>query len=149
MRALLSGDPSKISAVLAPQISAAKTSANQNTKTQTQFAGRTGGTAARNAATNDTVHGDITNLIGTATSGAASTLGSEGSGLLGEGMSGEQAGFGEADTMQKQRAAKWNDLFNSIASVAGGVAGLPGVSKGVSQGIDAISGGVQDAAWGY
>jgi hypothetical protein len=149
MRALLSGDPTKISQVLAPQISAAKTSAAQNTKTQTQFGGRTGGTAARNAATNDTLHSDITNLIGSTTAGAASSLGSEGTGLLGEGMSGEEAGFGEADKMQQQRAAKWNDLFNSVGSAAEGAATFFAPTSAWAKGLNAFGGAAQQSAGGY
>lgn len=136
MQALLSGDSAKISQVLAPQISAAKTSQQQDQKTLAQNGTRSGGTAASSSAATDRTHANITNLIGSLTGSAASSLGSEGEGLLGMGMSGDEAGFGEAKTMQGQRAAKWNDLFNSIASTAGAVAGIPmgapgaGISSG-------------------
>ena len=47
------------------------------------------------------------------------------------GMSGYETGFGEADTMQKQRASQWNDLFNSIASVGSAAVGaIPGSTGG-------------------
>lgn len=149
MQAILSGDASKITQALAPQISAAKTSAGQTNKTTAEMGTRSGGNAATMNASNDKVHSDITNLVGNLTGGAASSLGSEGAGLLSTGINANEAGFGEADTMQKQRAAQWNDLFNSVASTAGAVAGMPGMPKGVSQGINSAAGGLQDAAWGY
>jgi hypothetical protein len=140
MQAILSGDASKISQALAPQISSAKTSAAQTQKTNAEMGNRSGGTAASNNAASDKVHSDITDLIGGLTGNAASSLGSQGSGLLGQGMEGEEAGFGEAKTMQQQRAARWNDMFGSVAGIAGGVvAGLPG-SPGSAQ--DAISNGL-------
>ena len=44
-------------------------------------------------------------------------------------MSGYGTGFGEADTMQKQRSSQWNDLFNSIASVASAGVGASLVAR--------------------
>ena len=149
MQAILSGDASKISQALAPQISSAKTSAAQTQKTNAEMGNRSGGTAASNNAASDKVHSDITDLIGGLTGNAASSLGSQGSGLLGQGMEGEEAGFGEAKTMQQQRAAKWNDLFNSIGSTFGAVAGMPGVSKGFAQGLNSIGGSLQSDSGGY
>lgn len=96
---LLSGDASKTAQTLAPEISSLKTSTNQDQKTAAQNGTRSGGTAASNAASKDKVHSDITNLTGNLTSGAASTLLSSGSGLLGAatGEYGQQA-----DLSQKQ-----------------------------------------------
>lgn len=126
MRAILSGDATKTSQALAPQIGAEKKSAQQDIATRSQFGTRSGGTAAANAASTDKVHSDITSMIAQLTGGAASTLSSTGQGLLGQGMAGSQAAFGEAKTIQDQKAAKINDLISSIASTAGGVlAGLP------------------------
>jgi hypothetical protein len=126
MKSLLSGDASQITQVLAPQISAEKTAAQQTNKTNAMMGNRGGGTAASTAATNDKVHSDITNLIGGLTGSAASGLTSAGTSLLGAGISGTSAAFGEANQMQQQRANQWNDIFKSAASVAGGViGGLP------------------------
>lgn len=149
MQAILSGDASKITQALAPQISAAKTRASQDNKTAAQMTTRSGGTAASTAATNDKVHSDITSLIGGLTGTAASSLGSEGSGLLSTGISGDVSGFGEAEKMQQQRAAKWNDLFNSVGSTVASFAGIPGIPKGVGRTAESIGGGMQDIAWGY
>jgi hypothetical protein len=123
LRAILSGDTAQIMQLLSPQINAAKTSAQNQKLSNAEFGARTGGNAAANTSIDNSLRSDITGLVGNATNTAASTLGSRGTELLGEGMEGNQAAFGEADTMQKQRAARWNDLFNSIASTAGSVAG--------------------------
>lgn len=126
MQAILSGDPTKISQVLAPQISAEKTSAQQQNKTAAEFGTRSGGTAASTAATNDKVHSDITNLVASLTGGAASSLASTGSSLLSTGISGDATGFGEATQLQKQRASKIGDIFSSGAGLASGIlSGLP------------------------
>lgn len=123
MKGILSGDATKISQVLAPTISAAKTSAQQTNLTSAENGTRSGGTAANNATTADRAHSDIVSAIANLTGSAASGLTSAGSGLLGTGISGTQAAFGDAAKMQAQRAAKWNDIFQSISAVAGGIAG--------------------------
>ena len=133
MRAILSGDATKTSQALAPQIGAAKKSAQQDIATRTQMGSRSGGNAAANASTTDKIHSDITSMIGELTGGAASTLSSTGQGLLDTGISGSATAFGEAKTMQDQRAAQINDLISSIASTAGGFLSggfAPGASVG-------------------
>lgn len=123
LQAVLSGNNAQIMQLLAPQVNAAKTSGQQQQMSNSQFGNRSGGVVSSNNAINDSTRGDISGLIGNTTATAAGTLGSQGAGLLGEGMSGNSTGFGEADTMQKQRSDQWNDLFNSIASVGSSVAG--------------------------
>jgi hypothetical protein len=118
MNEILSGDPTKVSQVLAPQISALKTSTQQDQKTRSMNGDRSGGTAAANAASTDKVHSDIANLVAQLTGSSASSLGSMGTSLLGAGMAGDQAAFGEASTLQKQKEAQLNDIFKSAASVA-------------------------------
>ncbi len=105
MRALTSGDASKISQVLAPAISAAKTSNQQTQKTNAEMGTRSGGTAATNAASSDKLHSDITNLTGSLTGNAASNLLSSGTSLLGQGAAATQ---GEADLSQI-RYQNWMD----------------------------------------
>jgi hypothetical protein len=140
MNSILSGDSSKISQVLAPQISAAKQRAQQGTKTAAEFGNRGGGTAASTSAINDKVHSDITDLIGNLTGSSVSGLSTTGSDLLGKGISGTATGFNEALQMQKQRASMFDDIFKSSAQVAGTVAGMPGVSgTGFGQGLDSFN----------
>lgn len=140
MSSILSGDSSKISQALAPQIGAAKGSGQQQNMTTAQFGNRSGGTNASVAGTNDKVHSDITGLIGSLTGSSVSGLSSAGSGLLSTGISGTQTAFGDATQMQKQRSDMVNDIFGSIASTAGAVAGVPGISPGVSQGLNSFAG---------
>jgi hypothetical protein len=123
MTDILSGDVGKITQALAPQIGAAKSSAQQQNKQNAEFGTRSGGTAASTAATNDKVHSDITKLIGQLTGGAASSLGSQGSGLLNTGIAGDKEGYDLAHQMQQQKEAKFNDIISSSAQVAAGVMG--------------------------
>ena len=115
---ILSGDSTKTAQALAPQIGAAKTSAQQQTATDAQFGNRGGGTNASSAAANDRVHSDITGLVGETTGKAASTLGSEGSGLLSTGIGAAKTGFEEASKMQQQKEAKAADIAKSAVAVA-------------------------------
>lgn len=130
LRAILSGNNAQIMQLLSPQVNAIKTSAQNQKLSNAEFGNRSGGEVSSNNAINDTTRGDISGLVGNLTGTAASTLGSHGESLLGMGMSGNNAAFGQAQTMQKQRASQWNDLFNSIASVgeaaAGAIPGSPG-----------------------
>jgi hypothetical protein len=103
MRAITSGDASKISQTLAPEISAAKTSNQQSQKTNAEMGTRSGGTAAKNAASSDKLHSDITNLTGSLTGKAADTLLSSGSTFLGQG---EAANMDNAKLGQ-QRYENW------------------------------------------
>ncbi len=131
LQAILSGNNAQIMQLLAPQINGIKTSAQNLKLKNSQFSNRSGGVVASNNALDDSTRSDISGMVGNLTGTAASSLGSQGAGLLGLGMSGYGTGFGEADTMQKQRASQWNDLFNSIASVASaGIGAVPGSPGG-------------------
>jgi hypothetical protein len=136
LKDILGGDSTKTAQALAPQIGAAKTSAQQNAKTAAEFGNRGGGTNASSAAEGDRLHSDITGLVGETTGKAASTLGSEGSGLLSTGIGAATTGFDEASTMQQQKAAKFNDIINSSVAVAAapftGGASLTGLAGGGS-----------------
>lgn len=140
MQAVLSGDASKITSVLSPLISSAKTSAQQTQKTGAEMGTRSGGTAATNAAAADKVHSDITSAIAGLTGNAATTLGSEGAGLLATGISGNAAGFDEAKQIQAQRAAKWNELIKQIAATAAGA-----ITGGAAGGLGGALGGAVSA----
>lgn len=127
MNDLLSGDPSKIGQVLAPQIDAIKGRAQQQKNNLAEFGTRSGGTTSAAAGIDSGVNEQITDLTGNLIGGAASNLMSSGENLLNLGTSGFGNAFSAAKTMQDQNAAKWNDLIGSIAGVAGGVlGGLPG-----------------------
>lgn len=142
MRDILSGDATKQAQALAPEISAAKTSAAQSNKTNAEFGNRAGGTNASTAATNDKVHSDITNLLGSLTGSSASGLASTGSNLLNLGIQGNQVGFNQASQLQQQKLAKFNDIISSSASVAEGVLGaIPGKPGGFADVGSNVAGG--------
>lgn len=107
-KAIVSGDATKTSQVLAPVISAAKTSNQQSQKTATEMGTRSGGTAASNNASSDKLHSDITNLTGSLTGKAADTLLSSGSTFLGQG---EAANMDNAHLGQQQ----YQNWMDSIA----------------------------------
>jgi hypothetical protein len=127
---ILSGDSSKISQSLAPEISSAKTSANQDMKTTAMFGGRSGGTAASNAATKDSIHGYITNLIGSLTGNAASSLASTGGGLLSTGLS----AYGQQEQADAARMQNWSDSILGLGVTHA-------VGAGISAGLKALTGG--------
>lgn len=108
-------DPTK---ALAPEISAGQNRVHQQAKTNADFGNRAGGT---NASTQKASADNRTNLInatvGVQTS-AADKLASTGSNLLSTGQQGAEAAFGEAQTMQQQRASMWNDIIKSSLAVA-------------------------------
>jgi hypothetical protein len=151
MQSILSGDPSRISSVLAPTFSALKTSVQQDQKTGAMSGNRAGGTNAATAASADKAHSDITNATANLTGNAASSLASEGSGLLSTGISGDEAGFSEANTLQQQRLAKINDIINSSIAVAAapftGGASLAGLNSGGGGG-KGLSGGFSLPSFG-
>src|SRR5512146_1265269 len=63
IQALLSGDRSKTSELLAPQISDLKSRAGQQLMTNAQFGNRSGGTNASNQMTEDNVNSQINRMI--------------------------------------------------------------------------------------
>jgi hypothetical protein len=126
---ILSGDMSKISQVLAPEISSINKQTQQRKLTTSQFNNRGGGTNAYNQSLDDNALSSIRGMISNLTGSAASNIGNLGTSLLSTGLSGGEAAFGAADTMHQQNAAKWNDIFKSIGEVAGAAAGFfPGGS---------------------
>ncbi len=112
---ILSGDSSKQSQALAPEIGAAKTSAAQTNKTNAEFGTRSGGTAASTAATNDKVHSDITGMVGNLTGTAANSLASSGSNLISQGMQGYKQ---QADMSQDQLENWSNSIFGKGITTA-------------------------------
>ena len=121
--AIMSGDPTQLAKVLGPQMSGINRRAQQSKKTTSEFGNRGGGTNAGMQMTDDTTRSSIDTMISQLTGGAASAEGASGAGLLSTGESAHGAAFSEASKIQELNAAKWNDIFKSIADVAGAVAG--------------------------
>lgn len=130
---IISGDASKQAQALAPEISADKKATQQDTKTSAILGGRTGGTAAHNAASSDRVHSDITNLIGSLTGSSASSLAGLGSNLLSTGL----GALGQEQGAVQQRMQNWQ---NSILG--------KGITGAAQAGESFATGGVGGAAAG-
>lgn len=122
-KSILSGDPSKIAQVLGPEISGINKQNQQQKKTASEFGNRGGGTNAVMQESDEKTRGAYQSGVSSLLGGAASSLGSIGGSLLSTGLSGHEAAFGQQQTIHDQTLAKWNDLFKSITSVAGSVAG--------------------------
>lgn len=131
MKDILSGDPTKVAQVLAPQIDAITGRTQQRKQQIAQFGTRSGGNTAAAAGLDADTNKQITDLTGNLIGKSAEDLGSIGTNLLSQGSSDFNASFQNATTLQKQNAAKWNDIIGSIAGVAGGVlGGIPGAAGG-------------------
>ena len=118
-KGILSGDPAQISKVLGPQISQANNAVQQRKKTSNEFGNRGGGTNAGNAMLDDKLSSSVSEMYSALATHAAGALGASGSGLLSQGASAHGAAFDEASTLHSESSAKINDIFNSIAQVAG------------------------------
>jgi hypothetical protein len=115
MKAILSGDSSKISAVLGPQISNIRNSAQTQNKTTEEKGTRSGGTAALTAAENDKAHSDIASLIANLTGKSASSLGTMGENLF------SQAGplLKEQTDMSEKRQQNWANSIGGHVMISG------------------------------
>lgn len=138
---LLSGDPTKISQTLAPAISAGQQGVQQQKNEISQFGNRSGGNTAKVASLDSANRGNIINMVGGAQSGAASTLLSSGSSLLGTALS----GYGQQAGLSQEQMQNW---ANSILGrgITGGAAAAEsfglGAGAGAAAGTGAGSGGM-------
>jgi hypothetical protein len=123
---ILSGDPTQISKVLGPEFSAINKQTQQQKKTTAEFGNRGGGTNALMQNLDTQTLGQVRGLLSGLTGTAAGQLGGMGQSLLGVGATAGAQASSEADTMQKENAAKWNDIFQSISDIAGAAGGFFG-----------------------
>lgn len=112
---IVGGDATKQAQVLAPEISAAKKSAQQDTKSTTEMGSRSGGTAATNATAKDKVRSDVTDLLGKLTEGSVSGLASSGSDLLKQG----QQAFGTQTELSEQQMEDWSNSILGLGITKG------------------------------
>jgi hypothetical protein len=120
MSAILSGDPAKIGEVLGPQIKAIQGQGQQQKQTLSQFGNRGGGTNATAQSIDDKTRGSVNDLISSLTGTSLTGLNNTGLALTGNAQSGFGTGFGEATTLQGQRANQIGDIFSSISNIASG-----------------------------
>ena len=140
-KAILSGDPSKISTVLGPLTSGINKRAQQQKKTAAEFGTRNGGTAAAQQEAGDQVRSEYDTIISGLTGQAASALGASGSSLLAAGVSAHEGAFSEANTIQQQHAAQLNDIFKSITSIAAAFVPEGGFGSLFKKAVPASTGG--------
>jgi len=114
-KSILSDDSSKSTAVLAPEMNAAKTGTYQDVKTTAMFNPRSGGTAASTAAIADKLHGYFANLIGTLKGSAADKLTSTGSDLTKIGLS----AYGQEIGASQQQMANWSKSIGGHVMISG------------------------------
>lgn len=124
---ILSGDPSKISQVLGPEISAINKQGQQQKKTTAEFGNRGGGTNASMQMIDDNTKAAVRGMVSNLVSGSASSLASTGQGLLSTGVGAATEAFSAGETIHDQTLAKWNYIFSSIQKIAAGFAGMPKV----------------------
>jgi len=118
LNALMSGDSTKISQLLAPQISAVQGQGNQAKKTLSEFGTRSGGVTSQAGMIDDKSRSTINDMIASLTGSAIGQGASLGSNLLNMGMQGTQGVFDMQKIMHDQNSAKWNDIFKSAAQFA-------------------------------
>jgi hypothetical protein len=124
-KSILNDDTGKQMSVLAPAINAAKTSANQDIKTNSTFNTRSGGTAASNAATTDKLHGYFADLIGNLKGSAADKLTAAGSDLTKTGVS----AYGNQIEASQLQMENWSKSLGGLATTSF-VGGLEGFAQG-------------------
>ena len=126
---LLSGDPSKIAAVEAPEIQQAQGQAQQNKNTVSQFGNRGGGMNSVMAGLDDATRGKLISLTGQLQQGAAQNAGQLGVANTGQAT---QNNLGAGQLSQDQ----FNDMMNSILGkgIGAGVGGAEALgTMGVGQ----------------
>lgn len=145
-RSILSGNPQDIAKVLGPEFSSINKQTQQSLKTASEFGNRGGGTNAFAQTAGDTARSRMDQIVSSLTGGAASALGASGSSLLSTGLSGHEAAFSQANTIQQQRMAQLNDIFQSIASI--GARFLPGAAGAAASAFPNMSPGAISASFG-
>lgn len=128
MKDILSGDPTKTSQALTPEISAQQGQISQAAKQGAEFGTRSGGTASANASAQAQGRGNIINLVGGLQSGTAGNLAQTGQNLLTTGL----GALNQQAEMSQQRMQNWSDSILGL-----GVTKTAGF--GVGAGLSALS----------
>ena len=118
---ILSGDPTKMAAAVAPETAAAQGEAQQAKNQTAQFAPRSGGTAAWMAGLDANTRSQIIKLLGGLQSGSAGSLANLGTTEQGLALNNREA----ADATSQQQMENWQ---NSI------------LGQGISTGVGAVEG---------
>jgi hypothetical protein len=121
---ILSGDPTKMAAAIAPETKVIQERAEQRKKQAAEFGTRSGGTAATQANIDTDKIAAIQDLVNKLRPGAAQNLENVGLNLLSEGGSAASSGFTAASHIQAEEKARWDDIFKSIGDIGMAVAGI-------------------------
>jgi hypothetical protein len=118
---ILSGDPTKISQALAPEISAGQGQVEQQRLQDANFGTRSGGTAASTEAATAANRGNIIDLVGGLQKSTAESSLSHGGNLMSEasGNIGNEAQL--AEQRRQQQVGDVNGIASSVASIATGL----------------------------
>lgn len=112
---ILSGDPSKISRSLGPEINSIKTQSQQNEKKTAEQGNRGGGNNAKMQTSGDTARASINNLVASLLGKSADNLAQIGSKALGTGTDAFKAGT-DASQLQMQN---WSDSILGLGIAQG------------------------------
>jgi hypothetical protein len=115
-KGIMSGDPTKIATVLAPQIRTMQNQAQQQKNTMGQFGQRSGGTTSAANAIDSNTRGNIDQLIGQLTGQGAQQLGQLGTTNL---ELGQQGNMTQAELSQQRMKNFMNSILGTALS--GGV----------------------------
>jgi len=102
---LLSGDPTKTTSILAPQIAGVQQRAQQGKNQLAQFGTRSGGTTSAGAGIDATTRGDINNMIASLTGSALGAGSSLGQGLLDTGIN----ALDKSVSFSQEQMQNWSD----------------------------------------
>ena len=122
---ILSGDPTKIGAVLGPQISGIQQRGNEQIQTNAEFGNRSGGTNASNQHNMDTQRSQVEQMISQLTGQSAGAVTGIGESALGTATTANQM---QAQQGQMQLQNILNSLFGKMAS--SGIGALESVGFG-------------------
>ena len=143
---ILSGDSAKQAAVLAPEIANIQKQGQQQIATAGQFGNRGGGTNASAQNNIDSQRGQVSDMIGKLTSGAAGSLAGIGQGALGTSLKANQLNEQES----QQRMQNWqNSILGKGLSTGASFAetgGLGALAGGMDPSIGSQAGA--QGAWG-
>lgn len=130
---LLSGDPSKIAKLLAPQISNIQKQGQQQLNTTAQFANRSGGGNASAQTNIDSQRANVNDMVSKLTGEAATNIGNLGTSTLGLGLTADQVAAQQAEQKQKEQQG----------SLLGGV-----ITGAADAGLDYLTGGITNGFGG-
>jgi hypothetical protein len=122
---ILSGNQSKISQTLAPEVNAMQQQGQQQKEQLGQFGTRSGGTASAAANIGAQTRGNISNMVASLLGSSASNLGSLGSSTLGQGMQalGQQANLSQVQMQNWASSILGRGITGGIGTITGGGVG--------------------------